>query len=141
MFTSFQELNWTRVQRTATEKIRRPLYCPCPAGQTYLGQNRNRQNHIRNSRCLCNLKFSKNIFFSIILNIIYFYIQNRVTYFYKRKKILSNQKFKIYFILYLFEKIKMISEDIKFITSTKEKKEIKKFILLLNEILRRSVEK
>ncbi len=88
-----------------------------------------------------NLKFSKNIFFSIILNIIYFYIQNRVTYFYKRKKILSNQKFKIYFILYLFEKIKMISEDIKFITSTKEKKEIKKFILLLNEILRRSVEK
>ena len=69
-----------------------------------------------------NLKFSKNIFFSIILNIIYFYIQNRVTYFYKRKKILSNQKFKIYFILYLFEKIKMISEDIKFITSTKEKK-------------------
>ena len=88
-----------------------------------------------------NLKFSKNIFFSIILNIIYFYIQNRVTYFYKRKKILSNQKFKIYFILYLFEKIKMISEDIKFITSTKEKKEIKKFILLLKEILRRSVEK
>ena len=75
------------------------------------------------------------------MNIIYFYIQNRVTYFYKRKKILSNQKFKIYFILYLFEKIKMISEDIKFITSTKEKKEIKKFILLLNEILRRSVEK
>ena len=88
-----------------------------------------------------NLKFSKNIFFSIILNIIYFYIQNRVTYFYKRKKIINNEKFKIYFILYLFEKIKMISEDIKFITSTKEKKEIKKFILLLNEILRRSVEK
>ena len=86
-----------------------------------------------------DIKISKNIFFKIIINTIYFYIQNKVIIFYKRKKILSNQKFKIYFILYLFEKIKIIREDIKFVSSTKEKKDIKKFILLLNEILRKSI--
>ena len=86
-----------------------------------------------------DIKISKNIFFTICMNTINNHIRNKIIYFYKSKKNLTSDNFKVYFILYLLEKIQIIRNDFKLVDSAQEKQKVKKFIFLLNSILRRFI--
>ena len=84
-----------------------------------------------------DIKISKNIFFTICMNTINNHIRNRIINFYKSKKILTSDNFKVYFILYLLEKIQIIRNDFTLVDNAQEKQKAKKFIFLLNAILRK----
>ena len=80
-----------------------------------------------------DIKFQK-IFFTICMNTINNHIRNRIINFYKSKKILTSDNFKVYFILYLLEKIQIIRNDFTLVYKLKRTKS-KKIYFLLNVCL------
>ena len=53
-----------------------------------------------------DIKISKNIFFTICMNTINNHIRNRIINFYKSKKILTSDNFKVYFLPFIEYAIK-----------------------------------